>query len=284
MRLENGCAWLEIADAYGPRVTGFGREAGRSVFGDGAGVGRDTPAGRWRAYGGHRLWVAPERFPETYRIDDDPPQIVAHGERGATVRRAADALGFASEITLELDAHAPDVVVTHVIANEGSRDRQAAPWALTIMASGGRAIVPREPPRTHAEALTPTGMLSLWAYARFDDARVSWERDALVVRCDPAAASPWKIGASGEPGWCAYVSGATAFVKRFDVAPGASYPDRGCALEAFTDGPFFELETLAPLQRLAPGSRAQHVERWSLVALAEDRDAVEQIAEWLEGR
>jgi hypothetical protein len=267
MKLTNGTIEVDIADAIGPRIAAFRRLGEQSMFGDGAGVTVATPHGRWSAYGGHRMWLAPETLAETYRIDDAAPRIDAAGALAATAHHAGDARGFATSLRVELDPAGSGVTVTHVARNEGTTTWTVAPWALTIVRPGGTFVIPQPPRRTHAESLQPAATLALWAYAAFDDPRVTWSRDAIAVRCDPDRPTPWKIGASGEAGWCAYVCDGVAFVKRFAFVPSAAYPDRGCAVEAFTDGGFGELETLGPLAVVAPGEHVEHVERWSLVAV-----------------
>lgn len=267
MLLTNGTVEVELAEAFGPRIVGYRRLGEPSVFGDGAGVTVATPHGVWSAYGGHRMWLAPETLAETYRIDDAPPRIEAAGACDAVAHHAGDARGFATSLRVALDPAGTGVTVTHAARNDGATPQTVAPWGLTIVRPGGTFVIPQPPRRAHAESLQPAATLSLWAYAAFDDPRVTWSRDAIAVRCDPDHPTPWKIGASGEPGWCAYLCDGVAFVKRFAFVPSAAYPDRGCAVEAFTNGGFGELETLAPLATVAPGEHVEHVERWSLVAL-----------------
>ncbi len=43
-----------------------------------------------------------------------------------------------------------------------------------------------------------------------------------------------------------------------------TYPDFGCNCETYTAGTFIELESLGPLEVVAPGESVQHLERWSL--------------------
>jgi hypothetical protein len=65
-------------------------------------------------------------------------------------------------------------------------------------------------------------------------------------------------------GWGAYFRDGNLFVKRSKVKTEARYPDYGCNFEIYTEPDFLELETLGPLQNLAPGETAQHIEDWWL--------------------
>jgi hypothetical protein len=266
LRLTNGVVDVYVATAYGPRVTHYGFAGGVNVFGDGAGAQRETPRGLWRSYGGHRLWIAPEHFPDTYTIDDRPPAI-EHDGRRAVLRRARDeTTGFVASIELELQPESTDVVVTHVVTNDGDRPQHVAPWGLTVVRPGGVALIPNAVRRAQRDALLPARTMTLWSYTDLSDARFAFGPSFLRLRCDPALTSPNKIGVACERGWFAYVVERTAFVTRTRFDPSAAYPDEGCSVEVYTEGPFCEVETLGPLAMLVPGGSTHHVARWSLVA------------------
>ncbi len=76
--LSNGVVEVRVPATHGPRIAhyGFARRRQR------ARRRRRRASARRRAafgarYGGHRLWAAPEVFPDTYTIDDEPPAIDA---------------------------------------------------------------------------------------------------------------------------------------------------------------------------------------------------------------
>ena len=268
--LANGTVEVRVPTAYGPRITHYGFTGGVNVLGDGAGVERETPRGLWRAYGGHRLWAAPEAFPDTYTIDDAPPAI-ERGERRLVVRGPRDAsTGLTKSFTVELAAHGTDVIVTHTIANEGSEPRRLAPWAITVARSGGTAVIPNPHFAPQPEALLPARTMSVWRYTNFADGRFTFGERFVRLRCDPAYREPNKIGVACERGWFAYLVDGVAFVLRAAYDATAEYPDRGCSVEVYTQGAFCEIETLAPLTTVAPGQSAEHVERWSLIRDAGD--------------
>jgi hypothetical protein len=269
--LSDGVVEVRVAHAHGPRVTAFQRVGGPNVFGDAPGATRETPHGLWRAYGGHRLWAAPESFPETYTLDDAPPDIEA-GPARARIRRTPDArTTFAIEIEVDLAGNG-DVRVTHRIRNDGQREATVAAWGLTIVQPGGVALIPNAAWRAQPEALQPARPYAVWHYTAMDDPRLRWGAHTIGIRCDPARPAPLKIGAGNEHGWFAYVRERTAFVVRSAYVPGAAYPDLGCSNEVYTEGAFCEVETLGPLARLAPGESTEHRETWSLLEDVDDAD------------
>ena len=265
VRLTNGVVEVHVPSAFGPRVSYYGFAGGPNVFGDAPDVRRETPHGMWRAYGGHRLWVAPERFPETYTIDARPPEIES-SERRVVVRRARDAhTGLVASMDVALEPAGTGVVVTHVIENQSGRPQRLAPWGLTVVRPGGVALIPNLERRSQREALTAARTVALWSYTDLSDPRFSFGPAFVRLRCDPAFAAPNKIGVANERGWFAYLVARTAFVVRSTYDPAAEYPDRGCSAEVYTEGGFCEVETLAPLTTVAPGESARHAERWSLI-------------------
>ena len=283
LRLTNGEVELRAPRAYGPRITHYGFAGGPNVFGDGAQAKRETPRGLWRAYGGHRLWAAPESFPETYTIDDEPPEIESASELRATLRRARDPLtGLVASMEIELAPRGTEAVVTHVLANEGEAPRRLAPWALTVVRGGGCALIPNPEFRPQPEALLPARTMSLWSYTDLSDSRFTFGPRFVRLRCDPVRTAPTKIGVACERGWFAYAVERTAFVVRTLYDASAEYPDRGCSTEVYTEGGFYEVETLAPLVTLASGESARHVERWSLYADVDTEDDDETVMELLQ--
>ena len=73
-----------------------------------------------------------------------------------------------------------------------------------------------------------------------------------------------KIGVLNRQGWAAYTWQNLLFVKRFDFIENAIYPDMNSNTEVYTGGSFIEVETLSPLQKLAPSESLVYTERWQL--------------------
>jgi len=263
--VSNGVVEVRVPATHGPRIAHYGFVDGTNVLGDGAGVERDTPRGLWRAYGGHRLWAAPEIFPDTYTIDDAPPAI-ERTDRRIVARGPRDPLsGLTKSFTVEVADAGTEVTVRHAIANDGDEPRRFAPWALTVARPGGTALIPNPHFAPQPEALLPARTISVWRYTDFADGRFAFGPSFLRLRCEPGARDPNKIGVANERGWFAYAVDGVAFVLRAAYDANGEYPDRGCSVEVYSAGPFCELETLAPLVTVPPGGVAEHVERWSLV-------------------
>ncbi|MBA2255393.1 MAG: hypothetical protein H0W07_09790 [Chloroflexi bacterium] len=267
IRLANEQIELVATTDVGPRIIRLSFLGGRNLFKTFAETLGQTGGDEWHSYGGHRLWHAPEVMPRTYAPDNGP---VEHSWDGATLtlRSEEPANGLAKELQITLSRTEPRVEVLHRITNRNAWSVELAPWALSVMAPGGRAVVPQEEHFPHPDVLRPARPVVLWHFTDMSDPRWTWGRRYLQLRQDPSATTKQKAGVRNTRGWSAYMLDGVAFIKRYAFAPDATYPDMGCNTELFTDPEMLEVETLGPLTRLAPGSAVDHVESWTLARVA----------------
>ena len=274
-RLSNGEVELVVTTGVGPRILRYAFAGEENILGEAPDAVAETELGVWRAWGGHRLWTAPEAKPRSYAPDNDPLDFQAAGDNAIRLVQQADASGVQKEMAIALDAGGTNVTVRHRITNRNLWAIEAAPWALTIMNGGGVAVFPQEPFRAWADYLLPARPLVLWHYTDLTDPRWTLGQKYIRLRCDPQSPEPQKIGLLNKQGWAAYLRGETLFVKRAAYVEGASYPDYNCNFETYTAGAFIEVETLGAIARLEPGESAEHTEAWSLLSgvTAENLDA-----------
>jgi len=142
---------------------------------------------------------------------------------------------------------------------------ELAPWALSVMAPGGVAILPLPERGSHPQDLLPSSSITLWPYTDLSDPRWTFGRHFVMLRQDATCQTPQKIGSEVSVGWCAYARQGHLFVKRFQFQVGAQYPDRNCNVEIFTNQKMLELETLGPLVKLQPGETVTYAEDWNLL-------------------
>lgn len=263
-RLANGVVDLVVTAEVGPRIIRFGFVEGPNEFAEFPDDLGRTGGEQWRIYGGHRLWHAPEAAPRTYHPDNQP--VAVHEQDGGLLvsQPAEPSTGLSKQMAIRLAEEGASVQVVHRLRNEGLWPIEFAPWALSVMAPGGVAVVPLPPRGSHPEDLLPTSRLILWAYTDMSDPRWGWGRRYTLLRQDAAASRPQKAGFHCTDGWAAYARGGHLFVKRFHYDPAARYPDLGATVETFTDGSMLEVETLGPLVRVEPGDSVEHVETWHL--------------------
>jgi hypothetical protein len=265
LRLSNSQVELVITTEVGPRIIRYGLHGEANIFGEFPEQAGLQGGDEWRIYGGHRFWHAPEGIPRTYVPDNFPIQHAFIDDFVRLIQPVETTTGIEKEMDIRLADHSTQVQVTHRLRNRGLWAVELAPWALSVMAAGGTAILPLPPRGSHDENLLPANTLTLWAYTDLSDPRFTLSGRFILLRQDPARETPQKIGAQVQAGWAAYALGGQLFFKRFNYQPGAVYPDGGCSVELYTDQRIIEVETLGPLVRLEPGSTVEHIETWHLL-------------------
>ena len=268
LALSNEACELLITLDVGPRILSFalnGKPNVFKVFKDQTGT---TGEDLWMSRGGHRLWLAPESYPHSYYPDNDSVDYTLHPNGGVTLI-ATDEMpqGFSKQMDVNLDPDAARVRVVHRIVNVVDEEQEVAPWALSVMAPGGTAILPQ--PRAHAHPglgpgdFAPNRRIIAWPFTDLSDSRFHLGVKYATVSHD-AKKSATKIGFDYPMPWAGYHNGDMLFVKRFGGDPNASYPDLNSRVEVFANEEILELETLGPLVKLKPGGVVEWVEEWEL--------------------
>ncbi|HUS57557.1 MAG TPA: hypothetical protein VM141_02795 [Planctomycetota bacterium] len=278
-RLANRAIELVVTGDVGPRVIRLATKGGTNLFKEFKEQMGQTGGDEWRIYGGHRLWHAPEAKPRTY-CPDNSPADVKQTENGLTVTQAVESTtGILKQMSIILDANQPHVRVLHRLTNCALWPVALSPWALSVMAPGGTAIIPQAAYISHQECLVPARPVVLWPYTNMRDKRWIWGEKFIQLRQDRAAKHPQKVGVALVDGWAAYALKGQVFLKRFDHLPNAEYPDFGCSFETFTNADMLEVETLGPMTTLEPGASAVHVEDWFVfdgIRLGKSEQAIEE--------
>jgi hypothetical protein len=237
-----------------------------------------TPHGEFFIRGGHRLWHAPEAFPRTY-APDNSDLLVDEAEGGVRLHlRDEPGTGLSKTLIIQLEPDRAALTISHRLQNHGPWPVELAPWAITMLPLGGVAILPQPPGASHGENLLPNRQLALWAYTSWRDPRLDLHDDYLLVHGQPIM-PPLKLGYLNSRGWLGYLRAGVFFYKQFAPQLGRPHPDLGCNSECFCHELFLEIETLGPLQSLAPGEQAEHTEHWEFIAAPGTPQTIEGVRE-----
>lgn len=263
IRLTNGQVELIVTQDVGPRIVRFGFIGAQNAFGElpeqMGGVGEKE----WMIRGGHRLWVAPEEKPKSYELDNAPITIRTRPGGIRAVQAPGPYAHVQKTMDITLVERRNEVQVVHRLTNKGRQAITLAPWALTVMAKRGVAIIPLPAKISHTKCLTHNQNWSLWGYTDLSDPRWTIGQRYVLFRQDPRR-EPNKIGMAHREGWVAYLRNDLLFIKKFQRIPGATYPDSDVNFETFSNQQFLEIESLGPLVTLRPGQTATHAETWTL--------------------
>jgi hypothetical protein len=273
LRIQGPTTELVITLDVGPRIIRYGFHNDRNVFVELPEQLGGAEENEWMIRGGHRFWTAPEGV-HSYSLDNTPVTWKKIGEAAAEIIQPANKEhGFQKTLRVEL-LEGELVRVTHLMTNSGGEPLDITPWALSVMAPGGVALLPQPALDLHPsefpegrnakpEEFLPNREMVLWPFTDLTDGRYAFSENFLRVSYLPEMPAT-KLGLKLPTGWVAYQNDDVIFAKHFAYDPAQPYPDRGCNFEIFTNITILELESLAPLQQLAPGATHSHVEHWTL--------------------
>ncbi len=263
-RIENQHLAIEYLTAAGPRIVRMflaGEE--QNLLAETPEAGWETPYGPYKLYGGHRLWIAPERNYETSFPDNDPVTVERSAYRVRLTQKTEAATGLTKNIEMHLAPYGPCVTITHQVRNDGAAPRELALWSITQLPLGGFAFLPCPNEPREDLPLAPNRQITLWPCSRWTDPRLELEEDLITVRAE-AGLPPYKIGYLNRQGKVGYLNDTVMLVKEFAAEPDLPHLDLNSNAEVYVNDAYLELETLGPAVRLEAGQSCNHVETWTL--------------------
>jgi hypothetical protein len=270
LKLSNDSVELIVTLEVGPRIISFRPLDGKNVLKVVAEQSGKSNEPDWKIRGGHRLWTAPEDYDRiidgrslTYVLDNSPVEHRIEGElRGRVSHMMTHPEKIFREMIVTLETSGPRVTVEHHVTNCGDAQLEFAPWALSVMAENGYAIIPRPPLGSHPDDFLPNQLIVVWPFTDLSDPRL--QLGQRVTRLKQGAGKPLKIGLRHAEKWVGYVLGDQLFLKTIPLIEGATYPDQGANFETFTNHEILELESLGPIKKVLPGETVSHLESWAV--------------------
>ena len=264
LRLANDTVELVISLEVGPRILSYRSLSATNILHNYPQHMGKSGEAKWMNRGGHRLWISPEDIVLSYIPDNIPVPHEALGDLSVKVTNpGSPAREIRKDIIVTLAPTGSSVELNHTLTNEGNAPETIAPWALTVMAPGGIALLPQPPIGEHPRDLLPNRALIIWAFSDTTDPRFHLGRHFISLRQQNNPA-PFKFGLTHRGKWAAYLLGDQLFTKTVAFIDGATYADMGCNYESFTNEDTLEVETLGPLVTLGPGESISHRETWNL--------------------
>ena len=264
VRLSNDLLTVWITTDVGPRILGLSLAEGENLFVVSPEARIPVKGqGDYSLRGGHRLWYAPE-IPETTYITDDKPVEITLLENGAEVIQEVDEkTGIQKSIKVILSEELAQITIDHKLLNTGRESFRLAPWAITMMRTGGLGMIPLQTKTDDENGLWPNRDLVLWPYTKINSPHINLRDRAVAIKAEMAEGA-LKVGASNPLGWLAYSLDGTLFVKKTAYQAGANYLDRGASSQIYCNPNVIELESLGPVVDLGPGECTTHQEIWQV--------------------
>lgn len=273
LKLSNDKTELIATVEIGPRIIKFGKKDGPNEFFEDTEDKSKEMAndlleyygnnkGGWHIYGGHRLWVAPESFPETYYPDNRKVDYEIIDNGFVLKQEPQIENGIQNKIKIEMSKEGI-VDVSHYITNISKKVKELAPWSLSVMAVGGLMVIPVN---KRNSGLLHNMNISVWHYTDLNDDRLDFGTDYIKIKSTKETSRNFKLGVSVESGYVLYFNNNNMFVKRFEEFKDKNkYPDNNVNFEAYTCNSYTEIETLGKLIKLKPDDTVCHKEAWQLV-------------------
>jgi hypothetical protein len=261
--LENGRIKLIATADAGPRIVWFGAVDGNNMLfedNDRNFYEINRGYGVWYAYGGHRVWTAPEVMPETYLPDNSG---VVYNFCNNTLTLIAPVTIFGKQISMEITMNDDNTVdIVNKIENCSAKPAYFAPWSITGLAAGGTEYIPL---CKDDNGFLPNRTMALWSYSDIKDERFDLTNEYAVLRQDPQNKKAFKAGFNVTDGYVEYCKDSCIFRMTFDNYRKAEYPDFCCNYETYTNHLFLECELLGELKSYAPGESAVIREKWAII-------------------
>lgn len=229
---------------------------------------------KWINYGGHRLWVSPEKMPDTYFPDDKPVEVELI-ENGALFRQVPQKEnGVACSYSVQMSENG-EITVKHYVENISNEEKRLSPWAITVLNKGGLEIMPNNVLNTE---LLPNRRIVAWPYTNLADERLYLGKDYITLQQDQTKDSAFKLGLDLHQGTALYAYKNTVFVKKYEHKMDKEYDDFGVSFETYTNANILEMETIGTVHYLKPGEVATHEEKWAVFENVGTPDRKDEVA------
>lgn len=270
--ISNGEIEAYVTVDLGPRIIRFGFLGGKNilfdnrkaftpktdkVYTDYYGEGK-----AWENFGGHRVWMTKETYPETYTPDDQPVKYTVT-ENGAVFEQPDDTKnGVKKLFEIKMDPDDANMQIKTTIKNISDKEKEFAVWCISVAAADGTLIIPMN---TNDTGYLANRTISVWPYTDLSDSRLNFGKKYITVKQDTNAKTPFKIGLDINGGQVYYVNGNDVFCKKYENNhPDGIYPDNGVSFETYTNKVMIEIENLSEVKKVASGKENTMVESWSL--------------------
>ncbi|MBN1697843.1 MAG: hypothetical protein JW881_10055 [Spirochaetales bacterium] len=264
---------LVITTLFGPRILHFGFTGKENILY--INMNEDlSKQDEFIFYGGHRLWISPERI-QTEHPDNHPCSVI-EGKGELTVTSRDPVLNFDKSITI-IDRQGR-VVIRHRVTNHDGHLYDGALWAITCVVPQGTAFLP-----WRSKGDWKTNKIVYWQQwldhaTNIGSEQYSKTPDLFLIKPN---GEKGKVGTSGDEGFIGITHNNYTFIKKFDRLPLTCYPDDNCAIQSFQCSDFVELETLGPLLTFTPGLTFEHTEEWILTGKGVDPGNADEIRKLL---
>ncbi|MBE7054764.1 MAG: hypothetical protein E7392_01460 [Ruminococcaceae bacterium] len=267
LKICNEIIEVIVTTDFGPRIIRYSFIDGDNVFYEDTDRiikderTKNTFFDTWYLYGGHRLWIAPENFPDTYYPDNFLIDYKVINNGAVFTAPVQKHNNCRIEISLILSPDTTDVKVMHTLTNCSDSDIKLSLWGVSVVDGGGIEIIPQP---TENKIYSPNRKIVFWPASKLYDKRASWGDKYIKVQHRSDMCSSFKFGLNSEHGFALYLNKGDIFTKKFDIIKNGIYPDEGASYESYANGHYIEMESLSEYKVIPPQKSITHCEYWKL--------------------
>lgn len=280
LSLSNGVIEAQVTLDVGPRIIYFGFVGRQNILCDNRKKFGEMTDERftafygdgkhWENLGGHRIWVTPETYPETYYPDQNSVSYTLTKSGAVFTPPAEVENGLQKSLEIRMDDDDANMQVIVNAENISKKDKEFALWSITVCTDGGTLVVPMN---TDDTGYLHNRVIAVWPYTILSDDRIYFGSKYATVRQDKISPKPVKLGFDIKGERVYYLLEDTVFSKHFLTDhKNLKYPDGGCSFETYTNDFFIEVETLSDIKKVPPKKTVSHTESWSLTKKNMDID------------
>lgn len=182
----------------------------------------------WRLYGGHRLWLAPEKE-DTYSPDNEPISYEIQDDKIIVTQTVDPWTNVKKSIQISFGEDA-SVEILHGIENCGTQNLTCAMWCVSVVAPGGTEYISLG----HQEgSMAHWHRISWWDHTCLGDVRATYNKEEIIIEHMPID-EKYKIGIAHPVEPIRYINKGIVFEKEYELQPDKIYPDSNVSFETFS--------------------------------------------------
>lgn len=273
LSITNGVIEAYVTIDVGPRIIRFGYVGGQNMMCDNraAAAPKDDAefenffgkGKKWEILGGHRIWLSPEGYPQSYYPDLEPVKYEITENGAIFTPNVERENGVQKQMIIKMDPDDTNMHVEMRVTNISAAAQEFSIWGLTVSATGGTLIVPMNDNDT---GLLANRNISVWPYTNLADSRLHFGKHYVTLRQDTNTNQALKLGFDLNKAEAYYCLGDDIFRKSYATHhPREKYPDNNCSFETYTCATFIEVESLSPLKVVQPDETVSLTEHWSML-------------------
>lgn len=251
-RLENDDIEMLVTLDYGPRIVSVSKNGSPNLI-------YNTVDPEIHRNHGHKMRIALEKSTNAIYCDNSPVRYSLLQDGVSFVQTLTQPTQLELSMDVVFSSEIGSFMVVHSVLNRSLEDIRLSIYTETPYTDDGFVFIPQSNIR---ETDRPGRVLTLWENCSWRDKRLFIGDQYITVHSDTDYSQRLKIGVNNTAGFCGFVKGKNALIKRYVHNRTALYPFQACSAFATSNEKYLSLQTNSPFYIIAEGEYARHIESW----------------------